>query len=313
MNQKSDRKFLSSMWISPNDSLFEKEKSEIGNAWDRSKPWDRYSDIEEGAGLPVFRKRFGSASKKPVKCVIYATALGNFELFMNGQRVGKKTGNSVKYDELKPGWTDYSKRTLYYTYNLTPFLAEEGQNCIIAPVSNGWYQGRISFNSYGTHKVAFNAVLEIEYEDGSKETLTTGTDWDVKLTGPVLAADIWDGEVYDATKVTFEELSMPGKRTNGWVKAQKYDDFNGIVTKNVGPAIRVRRINMKPLTLTRYSNVEAVDGTDFGKIIVDEIVKKPKAVMLKKGETFIYDMGQNMVGWVNFTVSGKKGTRLTAR
>ncbi|MBO4326879.1 MAG: family 78 glycoside hydrolase catalytic domain [Clostridia bacterium] len=313
MNQQSDKKFLNSMWITVNDSLIAEKRSEIGNAWDRSKPMDRYSDLEEGPGLPVFRKKFGSASNKPVKCVIYATALGNFELFMNGQRVGKKTGSSIKFDELKPGWTDYSKRTLYYTYNLTPFLSESGVNCIIAPVSNGWYQGRISFNTYGTHKIAFNAVLEITYEDGSIKTVTTGTDWDVNIIGPVLTADIWDGEVYDATRTSFEALSEPGKRSAGWVNAEKYEDFAGIVTKNVGPSIRVRRINMKPLTLTRYSDVDTTGETDFGKIIVSETIKNPGAVTLKKGEKFIYDMGQNMVGWVNFTVSGKKGTRLISR
>ena len=313
MNQKSDRKFLNSTWIAANDALLVPGQGEIGNAWARNTPWDRYSDIDEGEGLPVFRKKFGSASKKPVKCMIYATALGIYEIFMNGKRVGKKAGSSFKYDELKPGWTDYFKRTLYYTYNLTPFLSEEGTNCIAVPVSNGWYQGRISFNTYGTHKVAFNAVIEVVYEDGSKETITTGTDWDVKITGPVLAADIWDGEVFDATRTGFDALSEPGKRTTGWMKAQKFDEFGGIITKNIGPSIRVRNISMKPVTLTRYSEVDKTDGTDFGKIIVSGTVKKPKAVTLKKGETFIYDMGQNMVGWVNFTVSGKKGTRLTTR
>ena len=313
MIQKSDRRFLNSTWIALNDGQCEKEKTEIANAWSGEKPWDRYSDIDVGNGLPVFRKKFGTAAKKPVKCTIYATALGCFELFMNGKRVGKKSGNGYKYDELKPGWTDFNKRTLFYTYNLTPFLSEDGVNCLIAPVSNGWYQGRISFNTYGTHKVAFNAVLEVEYEDGTKQTITTDTDWEAKITGPVIAADIWDGEVYDAERTSFEELSLPGKRTQGWEKVQKYEEFNGIVTKNVAPPVRIRRITMKPVKLTRYTDVDTSDGTDFGKIIVSATVKKPGAVTLKKGEKFIYDMGQNMVGWVNFTVSGKKGTRITTR
>ena len=119
MIQKSDRRFLNSTWIALNDGQCEKEKTEIANAWSGEKPWDRYSDIDVGNGLPVFRKKFGTAAKKPVKCTVYATALGCFELFMNGKRVGKKSGNGYKYDELKPGWTDFNKRTLFYTYNLT--------------------------------------------------------------------------------------------------------------------------------------------------------------------------------------------------
>ena len=314
MKERSDRKFSGSKWIAVNDSLSGiNGDDQIRNPWRDKGGWDRYSEIDAGDGLPVFRKRFGSADDPAVKCTIYATALGNFELFFNGKRVGKKQGNSVRYDELKPGWTDYSKRTLYYRYELTPFLNQNGKNCLIVPVSGGWYQGRISFNTYGTHKVAFNAVIDVEYADGKKERITTGTDWDVRITGPILAAEIWDGEVYDATRLTYEELSEPERRTTGWTNAAEFNDFNGVITKNVAPPVRVRRINMKPVSLTRYSDIEAVEGTDFGKIIISGFTKKPGRTTIKKGETLIYDMGQNMVGWVNFTVSGKKGTKLTTR
>ncbi|MBQ3867023.1 MAG: family 78 glycoside hydrolase catalytic domain [Clostridia bacterium] len=314
MKAQSDKKFRDSTWIALDDSFITVDaEGKIVNPWENREGWDRYSEIDTGDGLPVFRKKFGSSTKKPVKCTVHATALGNFELYVNGARVGRKSGSSVKYDELKPGWTDFSKRVLYYSYNLTPYLSENGINCIAAAVSGGWYQGRIACNTYGKHKVAFNAVLELTYADGTAETITTGTDWDSSIAGPILAAEIWDGEVYDATRGTLESLSLPGRRLTGWKKAVRFDDFTGVISKNVGPAIRVRRITMKPVLLTKYSAVEQLEGNDFGRIIVDETVKKPRAVTLKKGETFVYDMGQNMVGWINFTVSGRKGTRLTAR
>ena len=314
MKAQSDKKFRNSTWITVDSGTLDPEVSEVlSNPWRNRDKWDRYSDIDTGEGLPVFRKKFGSAAKKPIKATVHATALGIFELYVNGRRVGKKSGSSFKYDELNPGWSDYNKRVLYYSYSLTPFLSENGVNCIAAAVANGWYQGRIAFNHYGKHYTAFNAVLELTYEDGSTEVLRTGTDWDYKVTGPVLAADIWDGEVYDATKGTFEALSDPARRATGWKKAAAFDEFPGVITKNVGPAIRIRNIRMRPLTLTRYSKIDEVEGTDFGKIVADAVVKKPGAVSLKKGETLVYDMGQNMVGWVNFTVSGKKGTRITTR
>jgi alpha-L-rhamnosidase len=314
LKERSDKKFTGSTWIALNDVLSEQyQDSKPKKGWGNNGGWDRYSEIETKEGLPVFRTRFGAKENPAVKCTIHATALGNFELFFNGKRVGKKRGNSVAYDELKPGWTDYNKRVLYYSYNLTPFLNAEGKNCLVVPLSGGWYQGRIAFNTYGTHKLAFNAVIDVEYADGKKETIKTGPDWDAKIAGPILAAEIWDGEVYDATRTTFEELSEPERRTAGWTKAAVFEDFNGVITRNVAPPVRVRRINMKPVTLTRYSEIEEAEGTDFGRIVVKEVVKKPKAVVLKKGETFIYDMGQNMVGWVNFTVSGKKGTAITSR
>ncbi len=314
MKAQSDKKFTGSTWIALDDSFMTVDaEGKIINPWENREGWNRYSEIDAGEGLPVFRKKFGSAAKKPVKCTVHATALGNFELFVNGARVGRKSGSSVKYDELKPGWTDYAKRVLYYSYNLTPYLTETGVNCIAAAVSGGWYQGRIACNTYGKHKVAFNAVLELTYADGSTETITTGTDWDSNIAGPILAAEIWDGEVYDATKGTLAALSEPARRLSGWKKAVRFDDFTGVISKNVGPAIRIRNINMKPKTLTKYSSIEHIENNDFGKIIVDEVIKKPGAVTLKRGETFVYDMGQNMVGWVNFTVTGKKGTRLTTR
>ncbi len=309
----SDSKFRNSTWIAIDDSLCRfGEEGQIVNPWEMSSEWDRYSPIDRGSGLPVFRKEFGSSAKKPVSCTIYATALGNFELYVNGSRVGVKRGRGIAYDELKPGWTDYAKRVMYYTYNLSSFLRGDGKNCIAAVVSGGWYQGRIACNTYGKHKTAFNAVMDIAYSDGTSERICTDTSWNADVAGPVLAAEIWDGEVFDARKGSLEELSLPEKKCAGWKKAVPFDDFTGVITRKVGPSVRIRKINMKPDSLTVYTGI-GDNGTDFGKIIVNRTVRKPGAVTLKKGETFVYDMGQNMVGWVNFTVSGKRGTEVTAR
>ena len=57
-------------------------------------------------GMPLFRKAF--TAKGAVKSAkIYASALGVFDLYLNGKRVG--VDGSDVYDELKPGWTDYRK------------------------------------------------------------------------------------------------------------------------------------------------------------------------------------------------------------
>ena len=78
---------------------------------------------------------------------IYASALGVFDLFINGKRVGQD--GTTMYDELKPGWTDYRKEINYMTYDVTP-LIQEGENAVGAQVSNGWWGGAIAHGMYGS-------------------------------------------------------------------------------------------------------------------------------------------------------------------
>ena len=135
-------------------------------------------------GIPLFRKAFSvKGAMKSAK--IYASALGVFDLFMNGSRVGQtEADGTVRYDELKPGWTDYRKEINYMTYDVTS-LVREGSNVIGAQVSNGWWGGAIAHGVYGTPSLGFIAKLRIEYEDGRVENVVTGTDWTCSTSGPV--------------------------------------------------------------------------------------------------------------------------------
>ena len=67
--------------------------------------------------------------KKIVRAIAHTTALGIYELHVNGQRVGDSY--------FAPGWTDYGKRIYYNTYDLTPLL-QDGKNTIGAIVADGW-------------------------------------------------------------------------------------------------------------------------------------------------------------------------------
>ena len=53
---------------------------------------------QSAEGMPLFRKAF-EVEKKPETAKLYATALGVYDVSVNGKRVGNH--------ELKPGWTDY--------------------------------------------------------------------------------------------------------------------------------------------------------------------------------------------------------------
>ena len=106
--------------------------------WENMKFNNRKFDLPSLGGIACFRKVFNI--DKPVSgASITATALGVFEVYINGKRVGGKDG----FDELKPGWTDYKSRVFAFTYDVSEYLVE-GENTVIGEVSSGWYSGRIS-------------------------------------------------------------------------------------------------------------------------------------------------------------------------
>src|SRR6185295_17607431 len=115
-----------------------------------------------------------------------------YEAQLNGTTIGDHV--------LAPGWTSYSHRLRYQTFDVTEML-REGANTLGAMLGDGWYRGRLSFgggrrNIYGD-RLALLAQLEITYVDGATETIITDETWRA-ASGPLLASDIYDGEIYDA-------------------------------------------------------------------------------------------------------------------
>ena len=116
---------------------------------------------KNAAVLPYLRKDFDLA-KRVQRAVLHVTALGLYEVHINGQRVGDHV--------LAPDWTDYRKRVRYQAYDVTALL-KRGDNAIGALLANGWYSGHIGnggFQFFGKMP-AFLAQLEVTYDDGSTE------------------------------------------------------------------------------------------------------------------------------------------------
>ena len=137
---------------------------------------------------PVFYRKM-SFSKKIQKARIYATAHGVYELYLNGQRIGK--------DCMAPGWTSYHHRLQYQCYDITEQIKED--NLLEIPVGNGWYKGILGFDCkpdrYG-NKVEVFAEIHIWYEDGQKEVIATDENWHVR-TGKIRYSEIYMGETID--------------------------------------------------------------------------------------------------------------------
>lgn len=138
----------------------------------------------------TFRKQF--VVKKAVKrAYVRATALGIYELAINGQKVGN--------EYFAPGFTSYKHILQYNEYDVTDMLKNE--NTIIAVVGGGWAVGRFTYSSKSKitcDRQAFLAELFIEYEEGTNEKIITDSSWQVTLEGNYRFGDFYDGETYDA-------------------------------------------------------------------------------------------------------------------
>src|SRR6266576_3668378 len=264
-----------------------------------------------------YRKEFAAA--KPVKrATLYDTALGIYELYLNGERVGDAL--------FAPGWTDYRQRAYYRTYDVTP-LVRHGENAIGAWVADGWYSGYIGFGlltGIGTEKIgryaygktpAIMAQLEIEYADGSRETVITDKSWKVTGEGPIREADFLMGEFYDSRK-----------ETPGWAKIG-FDDGKW------QPAILAIENGSAPATFYEFQNGNKPgDRTEVKGRPVDLRFRvpprleafpgvpvratqelKPIAITSPTNDVYIFNLGQNFAGVVRLKVKGEAGTTIQLR
>jgi alpha-L-rhamnosidase len=150
--------------------------------------WITHGYEDKVEPCPVFIKEF-SPGGKIRSARIYASALGIYELTLNG----KKAGDAF----FTPGWTSYSRRVQYQAYNITELLRET--NRLEMTVANGWFSGELGFvvtpNHYGSRTAAW-AQIEIAFEDGRTETIVTDESWQYGK-GPVRYAEIYHGEIID--------------------------------------------------------------------------------------------------------------------
>ena len=267
---------------------------------DDEKALFQFSDVSCDDGMPMFATDFECETFSCVK--LSFTALGCIDIYINGKRVGN--------DELKPGWTNYNKRTLYYEYDVTSFVAE-GKNRILLVAAPGWYQGRISGGYYGAHMPAVMARVLVE-KDGATEAIVTDESWKALCGGQIRTADIWDGEYRDGRFDSYEAISCADYDISAWKQAEICDYFDGEITPFVGPTVRIRDgLGFGAEKMTVYEDTKD-NGTQFGEI---NIVAQPEElpVVLKKGQKLVVDITQEIVGWINLKIKGDAGTVLKVR
>lgn len=243
-------------------------------AADWKAKWISMAAPEDSArASSMFRKEF-SMKKKVASATAYITAHGLYEAQINGQRVGQ--------DYLAPGWTAYQKRLQYQAYDVTSLL-KNGSNTVGATLGNGWWRGYIGWvtakNFYGPD-ASLLLQLDIEYTDGSRETIGSDGTWKCSTYGPIRNSEIYHGETYDAR---LEQLgwSSPGFNDSKWSNAAVQD----------------------------FSK-QTLIGTYNEPIRKHETFQPVKIFRTPKGE-LVADFGQNLVGWVEMKAQGKSGDRIT--
>jgi len=226
--------------------------------------------------LPYLRNTF-STHGRVAKARLYATALGIYELYLNGKRIDDQ--------ELAPGWTDYRVRTQYQAFDVTSAISE-GKNTLGAIVGPGWFSGRAGLfrieHFYGTVP-ALKVQLELTYADGSTQRITPSKGW-MQHAGPTLSADLMDGVIYDARR-----------ERAGWSAATVNDD-------PADPWIpAATRNEARPL----HSQI------DEPVRVIEEL--KSLAVTEPAPGRWTFDLGQNMVGVIQLQLAQKAGTAVTIR
>lgn len=243
-------------------------------------PWgvpEHYpAEPTQTAPSPVFRREF-ELNGPVARATAHISGLGFYELYCNGARVGDHV--------LDPLFTRYDKRVHYVTYDLTEQL-RAGANALGVMLGNGWYnmhaRAEWDFDRApwrATPRMRFH--LRIEYEDGTRAVVGSDTAWKATR-GPVLFDCIRNGEVYDARKA-MPGWDAPGFDDGGWSAAEVKEPPKGELCAQMAPASKVMK------TLDPVRMWEPAPGI------------------------YVFDLGQNMAGWVRLRASGEAGAEVTLK
>ncbi|MBX3177133.1 MAG: glycoside hydrolase family 78 protein [Candidatus Hydrogenedentes bacterium] len=284
------------------------DKAEWTAAWISFKDDTPFDASQEKMVLPparYYRKDF-AAPKEIKRATIYATALGIYEFSLNGERIT---------DQLfAPGWPDYHQRAYYHTYDVTTRL-QQGDNTWGAILADGWYSGYLGYGllvGYGPNKSgrafygktpAFQAQLEIEYADGSKEIVITDPTWKT-ATGPILIADMQMGETHDA-RLEMPGWDAPGFDDAAWKSAIHAED-NGSIRVPYWDQGGGKTVELGFQEPPVYQSHPGVPIRPIERIAAKSINEIESGV-------YIVDLGQNISGVVELKVKGPSGTRVQLR
>lgn len=258
-------------WIEPEQQPTFGEKGSFSDVEATMGVSQHVRGLDEYEGFqPVQYLRIPFTVKKRVKrALVCATAHGIYELTVNGKTFSDRL--------FSPEISSYKKILQYQIYDVTE-LIRNGNNVVAVKLGDGWWSGRIGCIGNACQfgdKTAFLFEGKIEYEDGSVDYVLS--DDAVSSTGPLLVADLMVGEKYDARK----ELV-------GW-DTPDYDDSS-----------------WKPVEKRQFAMDNLIAQYEQPVRIIKSFT--PETVFTDPNGDTIIDLGQNIAGFLSFTVDAEAGT-----
>ncbi len=217
------------------------------------------------------------AITKPVRAArLHATARGVFEIHLNGSKVGNEF--------MAPGWTPYARKIESVTYDVTQQV-QQGKNAIGAILGEGWYAGHLGFTKGGPtgKKPQFLLQLELTHDDGTTSTIATDAGWKATNDGPIRFSGIYDGEIYDARQ-----------EPSAWATTE-FDDSKWlpVSTQKIAADVVIAPKRHHPVRITQQVPAIKVTEPQPGR--------------------FVFDLGQNIVGWPILKIPVRKDQVVTTR
>ena len=258
----------------------ELKKPEVKAAW---------AAVDTLAKKSICLRRKFRTDKKVVEATASVCGLGFYEFSLNGKKVGDS--------EFAPLWSDYDKSVYYNTYDVTELL-QKGENVAGVLLGNGFYnvQGgryRKLLISFGAPTLLFSLV--INYEDGTRETIYSDNDWKYDLS-PITFNCIYGGEDYDARR-----------EQEGWNKIGFNDRQWRPVVVQEAPKGMLRPQKAAPVKIMERYDIQKVT-----KLTSEQILSACKSTKRTVDPSaFVLDMGQNLAGFPEITVRGKRGQKVT--
>jgi len=240
------------------------------------EPWGNVRTSEPRRQPARWLRKEFSVGKKIKRATVSFSGLGWSELYLNGSKVGDHV--------LSPAFAQYNQRVFYVTYDVTKQL-QRGKNALGVVLGNGRYYADRSRVYSGTADFGWPKLLlllRVEYTDGSVADVVSDESWKLSTNGPIVANNDYDGEEYDA-RSSFRGWSQPSFYDQYWQPAQLAEPPPGVVAAEMIEPMRVTQ-TLKPMAMTQ-----------------------------PKPGVYIFDLGQNMVGWCRLHVTGPAGAKVTLR
>lgn len=319
-----------------NGNMVTSKEAEFETGVTHQKEWTdtEFIRMNKSATAPIFRTE-QELSGTVESARLYITALGVYEAYINGERVGiDKEEGVTEYHHMNPGYGNKNISMGYQTYDVTDWLKDSDRAAVSILAGTGWYYGMAATDS----QPAVKAMLRIVYTDGKEQLIRTNTtDWRGTLSGPVTANGVYYGEDYDARLAeALGDFTQVGYNDSDWFGAGSISttSYSGQIRAQAGiPGKILEDYSKKPVSATLYTEQKEVSSYAGGEIDVekyyayeepdDELYQDAyievsadkeileQGITLRSGQTLILDMGQNMTAVPEFVFSARSGTIMT--